>query len=353
VKLGFRPQNVVTMRTLVMGTPAHRSGLVDAILERVESMPGVQAAGTIQFLPLTGMTNQGEFHFVGRPLAADPKSTESDVSTVSRGYFAAIGMDLLRGRSFDRSDHIDGPRVALVNQAFVNRYSRDEEPIGRVILGDWSNPKPTAIIGVVSDVRHNGLTKDPRPTIFFSQTQVPGYFTNLVVRTHADPLTLAAAIRREVRSVDPSQPFTDVRAMQDYVAKALARPKLYSYFVGGFALLALFLAAFGLYGLLSYLVTQRTQEIGLRIALGAHPRSLLLSLMWQGGRLVLAGTLIGISTAYLLSAIVAQFLFGVPPIDPVTYGAVSAILVFVVLIATLLPARRAASIDPIVALRYE
>src|SRR5262249_37850409 len=131
VKLGFQTEHALTMRTFVLGPPATRANLVEAILDRVESLPRVKAAGTIQFLPLSGMTNNGPFHFVGRPLPADPASMESDVSTVSRGYFEAIGMELLRGRAFGRGDRMDSPRVALVNQAFVNMYSRGEDPIGR------------------------------------------------------------------------------------------------------------------------------------------------------------------------------------------------------------------------------
>lgn len=353
VKLGIQPEHALTMRTLVMGTPAVRAGLVDAILERVESLPGVLSAGTIQFLPLTGMTNNGPFHFLGRPLPADPSTMESDVSTVSRGYFAAIGMEVLRGRAFGRQDRLDGPRVAVVNQAFVNRYSREEDPIGRIIFGDWANPKPTEIVGVVNDVRHNGLTTAPRPTVFLAQSQVPGYFTNLVVRTTADPAAIASAIRREVRNVDPRQPFTDVRPMKQYVSMALARPRLIADFVGAFSLLALFLAAMGIYGLLAYAVTQRTHEIGLRMALGAQPREVLVATMWQGARLVVAGVVLGAAVAFALSGLLSKFLFGVGTADPVTYFAVTAMLIVVAVIATFVPARRAASIEPIVALRYE
>lgn len=353
VRLGFQPENVLTMRTLILGEPEFRSNLANTILERVEALPGVRSAGTIQFLPLSGMTNNGPFHFVGRPLPADPMSMESDVSTVSRGYFAAIGMDLLRGREFDRQDRIDGPRVALVNQAFVNKYSRDEDPIGRVIVGDWANPRPTEIIGVVNDIRHNGLTAEPRPTVFLAQAQVPGYFTNLVVRTNIDPAAMAATIRREVRRVDPKQPFTDIQPMEHYVAKQLARPRLYSHFVGTFAILALFLAAVGLYGLLAYEVGQRRHEIGLRMALGARPTDVVSSTICQGLRLVMAGVVLGTVLALGLSSVLSKLLFDVRVSDPLTCVAVAVVLGLVTVAATLVPARRAALVDPLVALRYE
>src|SRR5260370_11177977 len=212
------------MGRVVIGSPASRGNLVDAILERVEFVPGVRSAGTIQFLRLTGFTNQGPFHFVGRPLPADPTSMESDVSTVSRGYFEAIGMEVLRGRPFGREDRMDSPRVAVVNQALVKKYSFHEDPIGLVIIGDLANPQPTQIVGVVNNIRHTGLTTEPRPTVFLAQSQVPGYFTNLVVRTAADPAAIAAAIRPEVRHVDPTQPFTDVPQMYPHLSPPLPSP---------------------------------------------------------------------------------------------------------------------------------
>jgi len=353
VKVGFATEHVLTMRTLVFGTTAFRSGLVESILDRVETLPGVQAAGTIQFLPLSGHTNNGPFHFVGRPLPADPNSMQSDVSTVSRGYFSAMGIELVRGRAFDRTDRLDSPRVALVNQSFVKKFSPDEDPIGRVILGDWANPKPTQIVGVVGDVRHNGLDAQPRPTVFLAQAQVPGYITYLIMRTQAEPAALAAAVRREVRRIDPHQPFTDVLPLDHYVSTALARPKLYASLIGAFASLALLLASIGLYGLMAYAVTRRTHEIGVRMALGAQPGDVLRSTLGEGTRLVLIGLALGSAAAVAMSRIVAGFLYGVTAHDPFTYAAVATLLVCIALLAVFVPARRASRVDPMVALRYE
>jgi putative ABC transport system permease protein len=353
VKLGFRPEEALTMRMLVTGEPAARSNLVESILDRLEALPGVSAVGTIQFLPLSGWTNNGPFHFVGRPRPADPMSMESDVSTVSRGYFAAIGLPVLRGRPFGRQDRLDGPRVALVNESFVRKYSPDEDPIGRVILGDWANPKPTEIIGVVGDIRHNGLTAEPRPTVFLAQSQVPGYYTYIVVRTAMDPKQMAAAIRREVRQVDPRQPVADVQPMAQYVSSALARPRLYAVLLGAFASLALLLAAVGLYGLMAYLVSRRTHEIGVRMALGAQPRDVLSSMLGEGARLVMAGLVLGLAGAMALSRFVVNLLYGVTASDLATYAAVVVLFGGVALFATYVPARRASRVDPMVALRYE
>jgi predicted permease len=240
-----------------------------------------------------------------------------------------------------------------VNEAFVRRYSPNEDPIGRRIVGDWSNAQPTEIVGVVGDIRHNGLTAEPRPTIFLSQAQSPGYITYLVVRTNADQQTVAAAIRREVRHVDPTQPFTDVQPMEQYVSVALARPRLYAILVGTFAVLAVLLAAVGLYGLIAYSVSQRTHEIGIRLALGARPREILGSILLQGIRLTLVGLVLGLAAAVALSRFVAKLLYGVNAGDLVTYVGVMVLLGCVAVVAAYVPARRASRVDPVVALRYE
>src|SRR5579871_1540487 len=214
VKLGFRTEQVVTMRMLVLGDPAHRSNVVEGILDRTESLPEVHEVGTIQFLPLAGFTNNGPFHFLARPLPKVPADMESDVSTVSRGYFAALGIPVIEGRAFTRQDSLNSSRVAVVNQAFVKKYSPGRDPVGEQIIGDWANPKPTQIIGVVGDIRHNGLTTAPRPTVFLAQSQVPGYITYLVIRTNGSAEPLVAAVRKQIQKVDPTLAVTAVESME-------------------------------------------------------------------------------------------------------------------------------------------
>jgi putative ABC transport system permease protein len=319
----------------------------------VENLPQVHAVGTIQFLPLAGFTNNGPFHFLGKPLPADPRDMQSDVSTVSRGYFAALGVPVLRGRAFTRQDGMNSPRVALVNQSFVNKYSANEDPIGRQVIGDWANPKPTQIVGVVGDIRHNGLTAEPRPTVFLAQAQVPGYITYLVVRTTARPEPLVAAIRKNIQQVDPTQAVTAIETMQQYVATALARPRLYAWLLGTFASLALILAAVGLYGLIAYAVSRRTHEIGIRMALGARPTDVLRSVLKHGMRLTLAGLAVGVVCATALVRLLTSLLYGVGASDLTTFGVVAALLAVVALVAVYVPARRASRVDPMVSLRYE
>jgi predicted permease len=353
VKLGFEPAQALTMQLFLTDDAPRRASLVESILERVETLPGVRAVGTIQFLPLSGWTNNGPFHFVGRPEPTEPLSMASDVSTVSRGYFEAMGIPLLRGRSFDRRDRMQSPRVAVVNQAFVDRYSPQEDPLGQVILGDWANPRPTEIVGIVGDLRHNGLTSEPRPTVFLAQAQVPGYITYVVVRTSSDLPGMAAAVRREIQQVDPRQAVTAVQPMRQYVSAALARPRLYAVLLGAFAALALVLSAVGLYGLMAYAVSRRTHEIGIRMALGARGADVLRSILGQGARLAVTGLAAGTLCAVASSRLLTALLYGVSPSDPLTYVGATVVLGGVALAAAFVPARRASRVDPILALRYD
>ena len=353
VKLGFQPEQVLTMRTFVLGDAPRRAALIDGMRDRVAALPDVLAVGTIQFLPLSGMTNSGPFRVIGWPDEGAARNRQADTATVSRGYFSAMGIPIVRGRAFGPQDKPGGKRVTLVNQAFVNKFFPREDPIGRLAVGDWSSPAPAEIVGVVGDIRHDALTSEPHATFYLSQAQSPGYITYLVVRTRAQPQDLAAVIRREVATVDPTQPLTDVKPMRSYISAGLARPRLYAVLVGTFSTLALLLAAIGLYGIMAYSVNQRTHEIGVRMALGARPGVVLRSIIGHGAQLAALGLAIGVGGALLLSRFVASFLYGVLPGDALTYAAVIAVLGGVALIAAYLPARRASLVDPMVALRYE
>jgi putative ABC transport system permease protein len=351
--LGFQPKGVLTMRTLVLGDPARRWNLIQSILDRVEILPDVRAAGAIQFLPLSGFANRWTFRFIERPQADAAEKMQADGATVTYGYLPAMGIPVLRGRDFSRRDGINNPRVALVNEAFVRKYLPTEDPIGLHIVGDWADAAHTEIVGVVGDIRHNGLTNEPVPTILLSQSQSPGYITFLAVRTDADPGSVAAAIRREVREVAPFQPLTAVQSMEQYVSVALARPRLYAALGGVFACFALLLASIGLYGLIAYTVSRRTQEIGIRIALGAQPNAVLRSLLAYGLRLTMTGLVIGLICAAALGRFLESLLYGVSTGDAITWIAGSAVLATVALIAMLVPARRVLKVNPIAALRYE
>ena len=353
VNLGFEPDHALTGRMLVTGDREHRSNLVEHIVDRVAALPGVRAAGTIQFLPLGGWHNGGPFQFVGEPDPVPRESMQTDVAVVSRGYFVAMGIPLLQGRPFTEQDTFDSPRVAVVSRSFVRRYLPHVDPLDHRIIGDWSNPAPTRIVGVVGDVRQDDLTTEPRPTVYLAQVQSPGYITYVVVRTTGQPDELAPAIRHAVAEVDTTQPVTAIQDMEQYVSADLARPRLYMALLGTFAGLALVLAVIGLYGLLAYTVTQRTHEIGIRIALGASPAAVLRSMLKQGTTITMTGLAIGVPSAVALSRLISTWLYGVTSGDTLTYLAVAAVLSGAALLACYIPARRAANVDPMVALRHE
>ena len=333
--------------------PEARVALIDQILERVEVVPGVEAASTIQYLPLTGMNCGSGFWLEGQTAGDAPAGLPTDCSLVSRGYFAVMRIPVLEGRAFDGRDRIDTSRVLMVNESFARRYFPDGRTLGRRIRAHSSTEPLAEIIGVVGDVRHNGLTSEPVPTVFQLHAQRPGYITNLVVRTTGDPSTHAAAIRRAIQEVDRTQAVSGVKTMEQYLGDALSRPRLYAALVTCFAVMAVMLAAIGVYGLLAYVVTQRTHEIGIRLALGAARGRVFLDLFGQGARLVIAGLAVGVLAAVGLRGVASTLLFGVTPGDPLTYLMAAAVFSGVAFAAVMLPARRASLVEPITALRHE
>jgi predicted permease len=355
VDLGFQQAETVTMGLFLgLRPPETRVAVIDQILDRVEAVPGVKAAGTIQFLPLRGATCGTGFWTEDHAVGRDPsRALPTECALVSRGYFAAMGIPVLDGRPFDRRDRIASPRVVMVNQSFAKRYFPAGHTIGRRVLVQGSNQALAEVIGVAGDVRHNGPTSAPAPTVFLLHAQTPGYITSLVVRTSGDPVTHAAAIRGAIHEVDPTQAVSGVRTIEQDVAKVLARPRLMATLVTSFALIAAILAAIGVYGLIAYLVTQRTREIGIRLALGATRGRVFLELFGQGAGLVVAGLAVGVSAAAGLREFASTFVFGITTGDPLTYLLATLTFSGVALGAITIPARRASRVEPIRALRYE
>ena len=352
VDLGFRPAQALTMR-LFLGVrdDVYRVRLVDEIVKRVEDVPGVQAAGTIQFLPLAGMTCGSGFWRDEVP--GDPRGLATECSLVSRGYFAAIGIPVIQGRAFDARDTASATRVAIVNRAFARRYFGDGGALGHRIRVHASDRPTSEIVGVVGDIRHSGLTSSPAPTVYLLHAQNPGYITSLVVRTAGDPTSLAGPTKTAVQSVDPTQAVSDVKTMDQYVDDLLARPRLYAAMVASFALVALVLAAVGVYGLIAYIASQRTHEFGIRMALGAAPASILRSVFAQGASLTLTGLGIGIALSWTLRQIIATLLFGVTASDPATYAGAAVLFLATAFAATLIPAWRASRVNPTSAVRSD
>jgi putative ABC transport system permease protein len=275
---------------------------------------------------------------------------------ITPGYLRAMGIPLVAGRDFDERDAHTAPRVALVNQALARTFYPGEDPLGKRLFVEWCDDQTRCryeIVGVVGNNRHAALQAEPLPTVFLANVQEPSYIASLVVRTSGDPLSVAAALREQVRAVDPDQGLLAVEPMEGVLSAAVARPRLQAVLLGAFAVLALVMACLGLYGVLAYSVEQRRREVGVRVAIGASPREILRLVVGEGLRLTATGLAVGVVLALGLTRYLTTLLFGVQPTDPLVYLGVGALLLAVAVGASFAPARRAMRLDPVVALRED
>jgi putative ABC transport system permease protein len=359
VRPGFRPGNVLSAQ-LVLPEIKYKTrpeiiAFADQLLARVGALPGVEAAGTVNPLPLTQEGWQTDYQIEGRPVPARGEAPNSDYHVVSGAYFKAMGIPLVRGRLFDDSDREDTTPVVLVNETLARRYWPEGDAVGkRMRTGSVDQPGPwLTVVGVVGDVRQYGLDQEQKTQFYRPGRQLALHPMSLVLRAQGDPEALAAAVRRAVQSIDPDQPIYNVRSMDSLLATTLAPRRLSLLLLAAFAMTALLLAGVGIYGVLAYSVTQRTHEIGIRMALGARRADVLVMILRQGIRLVLIGAALGVAAAFGLTRLMSSLLFGVSPTDPATLGAVCLVLVGVALLACIVPARRASGVDPMIALRCE
>ncbi len=358
---GFKPANLLTMQLSLTRAKypkdEQRAGFYSQLMQRIESLPGVEAAGTVSELPLSGQENDTFFNIEGQPAVAfGSAENDSNVRIVSPDYFRAISIPLMKGRAFDNRDAQDAPKAIVVNESFVRRYLPNDEPIGKRLTIDFGDPWKGEIVGVVGSVRHTSLSQEqPNSEMYVCDLQTPPFAMNLVVRAAGagDPTQLTAAIRNEVQSLDKDIPLYNVKTMEQRVSESASQPRFRTLLLGIFAGLALLLASIGIYGVISYSVTQRTHEIGLRVALGAQTRDVLRLVIGQGMSMALIGIGIGLAGAFIVMRLMSSFLFGVSANDPVTFIAVSLLLMGVALLACYIPARRATRVDPMIALRYE
>jgi putative ABC transport system permease protein len=360
---GFDSRNVLTMQLSLpqpkYSTGAQMESFHRQALERIEALPGVEAAGLINELPLGGGdVDFPEFTIDGQESTPGAYWFTNSIGAVSPGYFRAMGTTLVRGRYFDARDSERSERVVIVNEAAARRYWQGRDPVGSRISA--MNAYFFLVVGVVADVRHQGLESETNPRVYLPHTQVMermkarllGSMT-LVLRSASPSEPLIAAVQREVSAVDSEQPVSNIRTMRQVVASSVAERAFTTALLGAFAALALLLALIGIYGVMSYVVTQRTHEIGIRVALGAQRSDILRLVIRQGMALAFAGLIVGLPVSLALAQLMKGLLYGVSTTDPLTFGAAAALLMAVALLAALVPARRAMKVDPMVALRFE
>jgi putative ABC transport system permease protein len=359
VNPGFESQNLLTF---VVGIPEVRyptnkqAQFYRDLIERIEKLPGVRSTSSIIPLPLSGDDFSISFETEGRPLARGDLPS-ADFFDVQVGYFKTLGVSILKGRDFNERDNKQGPPVVIVNQAFARKFFPNEDAVGKRIKPgistDTDKPTMREIIGVVSDIRNRNLSSDLRPGYYVPAAQVPFSQMTLVVRTTNDPHSVITAVQNEVHAMDSELPIFNVKTMDEYISATVAGPRFNATLLVIFAGVALILTIVGLYGVMSYSVAQRTNEIGIRMALGAQTSDVLRLIVSQGFKLVLIGLGIGLIGAFALTRVIASLLFGVTTKDPLTFAAVAALLALVALLACYIPARRATRLDPLHALRYE
>jgi len=358
IRPGFDLSHVTSMAVSLpqakYGDGAHQTAFYQQLTDRIRSMPGVSEVGAISLVPLVPQGAATRFTIVGRPAPKPGEWTSADIRIVERGYFAAMRIRLARGRTFTAADRADAAPVVVVNEAMARQYWPGDDPLGARLQVNWADPTAhPEIVGVVGDVRTSALDAEIHPMIYYVEAQAPTGELTLVVRHSGDAAALVSAVRGAVRDLDRDVPLTDVASMATRLTRSMADRRYPMLLLSGFALLAVLLAAVGLYGLLSYVVSRRSQEIGVRMALGAGRRAVLRMVLGDGVRLTFVGIAIGAAGGVLAARALGRLLYGIGPTDPVTFVAVAVLLVAVALLASYVPAARATRVDPVVALRTE
>jgi putative ABC transport system permease protein len=359
VNPGVRTANILTMNLSLpevkYDTPQKRATFYKDLIERVDALPGVRSAGAVVFLPLRVSILSfriwvNSFTIEGRPPVPQDKQPLADYRPATPGYFNTMGIALRQGRLFDQHDDLDAKRVVLVNEAMVRKHFPHENPLGqRIVMG-----KPMEIVGVVADAKLYGLDAPVEPAVYVPHAQHSGDSSMaVVVRTEGDPTVVAAAVRREILKLDPEQPISNVRSMEQVLSDSLMLRRVAMLLLTVFASLALTLATVGIYGLTAYSVSRRTHEIGLRVALGASQSQILRMVVGRGLVTSLIGAAIGVAAAFELTRGLSGMLYGVTATDPLVFAGVPLLLIAVSVLASYVPARKATRIDPLVALRYE
>jgi predicted permease len=366
---GFDPEHVLTMPlniNLLRYTKTQGQEFYRQVLERVLSLPGVQSATLTRTPPLSGASRQSSVTIAGQDAPEHTRNSESSgggaeevadnitlASSVGLNYFRTLSIPLLRGRDFDAQDREGAPGVVIVNESFARRYFPSQDPIGgRVSLNGVKGPW-LEVVGLARDGKYITLGEAPAPFLYQPLAQRHESGMVLLVQTSGDPARLVPAVRREVQSIERNLPLTNARTMDELIGTSLYPARMGAVLLGVFGLLALLLASVGLYGVLSYSVSRRTREIGIRMALGARSSDVLRLVLRESLTLVAVGLLLGLAAAFATTRLLAGFLYGVSPTDPAAFAGIAVLLAVVALFASFIPARRASKVDPLIAFRYE
>jgi putative ABC transport system permease protein len=354
---GFNPEHTMTMKVSIpeakYDTTEKQQAFFNQLFEKLDALPGVRSAGGTSFLPLAGLGSATGFTVVGEPTPEMGQEPVTDVRVVTHNYFQAMGVPLLRGRLFDAREEGKNVRRVMISQALAKKYFKGKDPVGRSIVISWSDQGPDEIVGVVGDVRQQDLETEARPSIYWPPSRFTYPYMTVAIRTAGDPRGVVNAAIARLHELDPNVPAADVRTMDEVLDVSVAQRRLTMLLLSIFASLALVLAAVGIYGVISYSVTQRTQEIGIRMALGAPRAAVMRMVVGQAMLLAIVGLVAGAIGAWGLTRLMQNLLFNVTPSDPLTFGAVSILLALVAAMAASVPGLRATRVDPVIALRSE
>lgn len=359
VDTGFNPQNALAMQ-LSLPQAKYREPQVQVaffqnLMQKVAALPNVEAVSADSNPPLGTRRNSISFFIEGQPPASLDQMLRAEGHEITPNYFRAMGIPFLAGRDFTDNDRIDAPPVVIVNQALVKRFFPNEDPIGKRISRSLPGQNPVwfSIIGVAGDVRHAGLAAEPGPQIYSSYYEDPVQTMSLVIRSRGNPTAVALSVRSEIQKADSEIPVFNIKSMEQMASESIAPNRITMLLLGFFAIVALILAAAGIYGIMAYSVTQRTFEVGIRMALGAQRRDIIAMIVKQGMLLTLIGLVIGFLGALAATRVLSSVLFEVSTTDLATFATALLVLTVVALVACLIPARRATRVDPVIALRYE
>ena len=357
VDKGFQSEKLLTANIALSEAkyeePPQQVAFFDELLKRLQSLPGVQHVGAASDVPLLGRDSYENVYVEGRVVEKSSDALQAGGLLVSPGYFRAMGVPLLKGRELTDDDVPGKPMAILVNETMAKKLWPGEDPLNKKVSAASATGPWMTVVGVVGDIKHRGLTTEPRMEMYASYRQLPQDSMTVVMRTTSSPIPMAASLRNEVWAIDKDQPVTTIKTMDEAVSESIARERFNMQLLTIFAVVALILATVGIYGVMSYYVVQRTHEIGILLALGAQPSYVRKLVVQQGMFRALIGMAIGLVAAFLLTRVAASLLFGVSPTDPVTFVGVSVILGLVALFACYIPARRAAGVDPLLAMRHE